>query len=846
MKTFRLIGTTFLAVIMCVYFASCSSDDKEGSTPPSGSAIEDFNQTAMNFTEKAGEQTFSFTANSDWAVNVAATSGGNTWCTATPTQGEAGSQTVKITTTENDTYDDRSVTVTLAAGNDSKSFVVTQKQKNAILLTSDKYEIDQKGGTFTVEVKANVNYTATIGETCKEWITEESNTRALSTTNQTYSVTANESGEKREGTITFTDGTLSETVHIYQAGGDIILLSKNEYNVDAAGENITVELRSNCEYEVEMPKVDWIHTVSTRAMSSHTLHYTIDANTTYDSREAKIIYRNQKNDVTETLTIVQAQKDAIILGQKEVTVGADGETIEVKLSANVDYEVKMPDVDWIAATTTRGLTEHTLYYDIAKNESDDSRTAKIVFSTLNNDLRDELIITQQGQKPVAKTVINLTEAGTLANYIEEGRLGTLTEIKITGNLNINDIEVIRKMTSLEILDLSEANIIGGGTHFVSYPSNFYEEIPVENDIIKVKMLPLNIRYFYAPKTLKEIYGIHSGSWVNSAFSSYVHDEGMNSYERKNSKLKSIELPTSLTIIGEAAFGQTSLTKIDITNNVSIIGDYAFFNNKELQQVTFGSNLKTIGNQSFAYCSSLSKIELPEGLEEIGDEAFYRCHSEHIYLPSTLKRIGEYAFDYSSDDLPQVVNVFISNLKNWLAIDFANEYANPLNAAVWYSNTRSESRLYVNHNIIKSLIIPQGSTSIKNYAFVGYTAIEDVTIGNQVTTIGSMAFKDCSNLIKVVIGDGISTISTSAFYGCEKLGTIYIGRKVTEIESEAFYNVPANEVHCLSTTPPSIKTNKQFNKINKETAKLYVPKGTYQAYYLSNWGAIFTNIIETEE
>lgn len=206
-KTFRLIGTALIAIMISMNFAACSSEDDNMEEPiiPSQPSIEDFNQTDMNFTEKADQQTFSFIVNDAWTVSIASTSGENTWCTASPTSGESGRQYVQITTTENDTYDDRSVTVTLKAGNESKSFVVTQKQKNAILLTSNKFEIEQKGGTFTVEVKANVNYTATIGETCKGWITERSNTRALSTTTKTYSVAANEDSEKREGTITFTD-----------------------------------------------------------------------------------------------------------------------------------------------------------------------------------------------------------------------------------------------------------------------------------------------------------------------------------------------------------------------------------------------------------------------------------------------------------------------------------------------------------------------------------------------------------------------------------------------------------------------------------------------------------------
>ena len=297
---------------------------------------------------------------------------------------------------------------------------------------------------------------------------------------------------------------------------------------------------------------------------------------------------------------------------------------------------------------------------------------------------------------------------------------------------------------------------------------------------------------------------------------------------------------NLTTIGIGAFGQTSLTEINIPDNVSTIEDYAFYNNEKLQQVTFGSNLKSVGFESFAYCRPLSKIELPEGVEEVKGKAFYECSNEYIYLPSTLKHIGEDAFYRNGNNFPQKVDVFIPDIDDWLEIDFDDENSNPVNAK------RNESNLYVNHSMIKSLIIPQGHTSIKNYAFVGCTSIQDVTIGHQVTTIGISAFKDCSNLTKVKIGDNVSTISMYAFSDCWKLDTIYIGKNVTEIQQEAFFNIRANEVHCLSTTPPSIIAHNQFNRINKETAKLYVPKGTYQAYYLSNWGTIFTNIIEMEE
>lgn len=595
MKTFRLIGMALLAVVMCVNFASCSSDGNEEPVDPPKSSIEGFNQTGMNFTEKAGEQAFSFTANAAWTVRIASTNGGNTWCMASPTQGNAGIQTVKITTTENETYDDRSVTVTLKAGNESKSFVVTQKQKNAILLTSNKFEIEPKGGAFNVEVKANVNYTATIGETCKDWITEGSNTRALSTTTKTYSVAANEGGEKREGTITFTDGTLSETVHIYQAGGDVILLSKNEYNVDAAGEEITVELKSNCEYEVEMPKVDWIHTVSTRAMSSHTLYYTIDANETYDSREAKIVYRNKKNDVAETLTIVQAQKDAIILGQKEMTVKADGGTIEVKLSANVAYEVKMPDDNWITTTTTRGLTEHTLYYNVAKNLGEDSRSAKITFTNKDNGLEEVLTVNQEGILPTFIT-INVPTAGDLPKITERT---DFKAVKLTGYLNGTDIKAIQAMKyNLEYLDISEAQIVAGGDRYHSY-YNFIN------------------RYH---------------STENNKISDFMF--------QNFGKLKQILLPNNVTRIGWGAFyGCSSLTSINIPNSVTTIGASAFKSCPSLTNINIPNSVTTIGDEAFLFCTSLANINIPNSVTKIGIYAFRGCNSLTIVKIGTgLKSI----------------------------------------------------------------------------------------------------------------------------------------------------------------------------------------------------------------
>lgn len=86
------------------------------------------------------------------------------------------------------------------------------------------------------------------------------------------------------------------------------------------------------------------------------------------------------------------------------------------------------------------------------------------------------------------------------------------------------------------------------------------------------------------------------------------------------------------------------------------------------------------------------------------------------------------------------------------------------------------------------------------------------------------------------------LSEDKFRYCKSMTSISIPSSVTSIGNGAFTGwTSLIEIYCYATTPPEIGGQ----KINKET-KLYVPKGTYEAYYLSKWGNYFTNIIEKGE
>ena len=395
------------AMLTCI-LASCSDGGNQSPVNPTPNPEEVKNEitidssivsNGLSFGVASSEQSISFSSNANWTLSVASTTSGATWCKASVTSGSKGTANVKFTVDENTGYDDRSVSVTIKAGSASKTFTITQKGADALLVTTNKYEVAQKGGKIEVEVKANIDYQLAISETAKNWITE-SKSRALTTNKHVFEIALNGETEKREGEIIFKSGEKVETVKVYQAGGFFILLSQNEYTVSDIGETISIDVKSNVEYGVQMPDVDWItDEASSRGMSSHTLNYIIAANEEYESRSAKIIFYDKNSDLKDTLTIIQAQKDAIVISKKNYDIKADEEYFEVKLSTNVDFKVTMPKVDWInhIEHESRVLKDHTLYFQVKKNESMKARTAQIMIGDKNSLLVDTLTVNQQGQ-----------------------------------------------------------------------------------------------------------------------------------------------------------------------------------------------------------------------------------------------------------------------------------------------------------------------------------------------------------------------------------------------------------------------------------------------------------------
>ena len=297
MKKNHLIGLFLLGISLSFY--ACSESDPVGNEPGTPTIPTTPQETitcstsTLNTPFTGGEYTLEFTTSSQWSLTIPTNT---TWCTVSHASGNAGTNKVTIKTTANESYDDRNATLTIKCGTATHSVVVNQKQKNALLITSNKYEVEQKGGTIEVEAKANVSYEVTIAESCKAWITA-SGARGLTSKKHTFNIAASEEYSKREGEITFKSTDFIETVKVFQSGGAIFILTKDEYNVPKSGGDITIEIKSNFEYTIDEPSVDWLTKTTTgRAVSSHTLYYTVKPNDTDNDRETALYFKGNNGE----------------------------------------------------------------------------------------------------------------------------------------------------------------------------------------------------------------------------------------------------------------------------------------------------------------------------------------------------------------------------------------------------------------------------------------------------------------------------------------------------------------------------------------------------------------------
>ena len=132
--------------------------------------------------------------------------------------------------------------------------------------------------------------------------------------------------------------------------------------------------------------------------------------------------------------------------------------------------------------------------------------------------------------------------------------------------------------------------------------------------------------------------------------------------------------------------------------------------------------------------------------------------------------------------------------------------------------------------------------ISEYSFIGCHSLKSVNIPSSVTEIRESTFSGCSSLTSVNIPSSVTKIGELAFNECSSLTSVNIPLRVTSIEESAFSGCSGlRSIYVYAETVPSTVAG-AFEGCDSKNCTLYVPKGTYDAYWLSEWG-YFENIVE---
>lgn len=268
---------------------------------------------------------------------------------------------------------------------------VTQMQKDALVAARDEYQVGAEGGDIVINLGHNVDFDVDVDGSWIKFI----DTRSYVTEHLLFHISENTLTDSREGTITFTssDKKLTQVVKVIQDQMDALIVGETSREVPCTGEVFDVEVRSNIEYEVEMPSVEWIKDVTTKGLVTTVRTFEVLPNTDVEGREAVIIFKNTESGLTQELKVSQLQKDALVVADSEYNLKCEGGDIVIKVGHNIEYSID-PKASWITVVGTKAFVTDDVTFHIDENTQTFARNADIIFKSSDGSLTQTVTVRQ--------------------------------------------------------------------------------------------------------------------------------------------------------------------------------------------------------------------------------------------------------------------------------------------------------------------------------------------------------------------------------------------------------------------------------------------------------------------
>ena len=285
-----------------------------------------------------------------------------------------------------------------------------------------------------------------------------------------------------------------------------------------------------------------------------------------------------------------------------------------------------------------------------------------------------------------------------------------------------------------------------------------------------------------------------------------------------------------------------LTGLILPDTVEYIDVNAFEGCEKLTRVRWSAGLRKINSGAFD-CTGLETLVLPEGVTFLGGNAFGHAKLKSVSLPSTVAKMT--ATNEKSDANPFA---FCENLEEIYVAEGNKAYKSDGNcvmrredntlvagckASKIPSYTEHIGRFAFQGAALESVALPEGVTSIEDYAFAHNDRLKEITLPQSLTSIGNDAFLWCAALGKIAIPDGVTSVGDNAFSTCVSLKELALGAELlsagcglTEF-CVALEKITVSENNESFSGEGNCLTRKADNTVIAGCASSKIPAGTEQ-------------------
>lgn len=370
-------------------------------------------------------------------------------------------------------------------------------------------------------------------------------------------------------------------------------------------------------------------------------------------------------------------------------------------------------------------------------------------------------------------------------------------------------------------DFTSVTIVGENVNrsISSTVTNLILDISVKN--ITTSFINASFTKFYYNGTLED--------WCNITFS---YDDSnplicANSIYFNNEEINKIEVPSSVTTIGNYQFLGFKATEVIVPNTVTSIGKAfdgtkvnkltvpfitngkiatMFSNNAQSLHEIHVTNDTIIADRGFANLEYLQSAIFDGNITSMGDEAFYRCSRMATLTISSTNNIGKFAFaacnniqyltipyiqTYSNSELNYFKVLFLDRYAANTSPDLSSAIKNAKSISTLVELTINEGKIPANYFIDTSLIktIELGNVELQEKSFYGLQKLynlNNISADLKFTDLFDITDSTILKYVQLKIKEGTTSICED-FIRDTPVGGVNIPNTVKSIGKNAFLN-----------------------------------------------------------